>query len=81
LIVTHIISAPMRKRTDDQASFPPRATEVELGLINSLRVTASDVSAAELDLSAAMQLVTPAIRKTEIAIVSLMIWVKNLASR
>jgi hypothetical protein len=63
----------MRKWADDQASFP-MATEVELGSINSLRVTASDVSAVELDLSAAMQPVTPIIRKTKIEIVNLMIW-------
>jgi hypothetical protein len=42
----------MRKRTGDQAGFPRRATEVELGAINSLRVPAFDVPAVESGLSA-----------------------------
>jgi hypothetical protein len=51
LIVTHIISVSMCKRTDDQGGFA-RATEAELGSITSLRVPALDVPAVESGLSA-----------------------------
>ena len=46
---------------------------MELGSINSLRVTGFDVPVVDLDLSAWMQFVEPITRKTERAIVSLMI--------
>ena len=53
---------------------------MELGSINSLRVTGFDVSVVDLDLSAS-QLVPLSTKKTKIAIVSLMIGEKIGAER
>jgi hypothetical protein len=54
---------------------------VELGSINSLRLTGSDISAVGLDFSAWMQFVEPSARKTERVIVSFMIGEKIGAER
>src|SRR5438874_7775668 len=70
LIVADIITTPTGKRT-----------EVELGSINSLRVTGFDVPVVDLDLSAWMQFVEPSTRKTERVIVSFMIGEKIGAER
>ena len=54
---------------------------MELGSINSLRLTGSDISAVGLDFSAWMQFVEPSARKTERVIVSFMIGEKIGAER
>ena len=54
---------------------------MELGSINSLRVTGFDVPVVDLDLSAWMQFVEPSTRKTERVIVSFMIGEKIGAER
>ena len=54
---------------------------MELGSINSLRLTGSDISAVDLDFSAWMQFVEPSTRKTERVIVSFMIGEKIGAER
>jgi len=67
-----LVSDEPRTETKQDQLAQIKATEVELGSINSLRVTASDVSAVDLDLPSSMHVVTLSIRTTKTAIVSLM---------